>query len=105
MFSIIYNNDFYGVNVGNTSKLNLILILVTILSLGIAVGVLIKDKKSENNTIDKEMTVASEVKDEPVEESKAYDTPMGYAEPIAEYQITAQSNPFNNSLDSPETRE
>ena len=90
---------------GNTSKLNLILILVTILSLGIAVGVLIKDKKSENNTIDKEMTVASEVKDEPVEESKAYDTPMGYAEPIAEYQMTAQSNPFNNSLDSPETGE
>lgn len=94
---------------GNTSKLNLILILVTILSLGVAIGVLIKYKKSENNVVDKEMTVASEVKsevkDEPVEESKAYDTPMGYVEPVAEYQMTAQSNPFNNSLDSPETGE
>lgn len=100
---------FYGVNVGKASKLNLVLILVTIISLGIAVGVLIKDRKSENNAIDKEMTVTSEAKseltNESVGESKAYDTPMSYAEPVTEYQMTAQSNPFNSSLDSPETGE
>lgn len=88
---------------------NLILILVTILSLGIAIGVLIKNRKSENNTIDKEMTVASETKseiiNESIEESTAYDTPIDSVEPIAEYEMTAQSNPFNNSLQSQETGE
>lgn len=92
---------------GKTSKLNLILILITILSLGIALGVLIKYRTSENNDITREMTVASEAEptNEPVDESESYNTTMGEVEPLPESEMASLSNPFENSLDSPETGE
>lgn len=93
---------------GKTSKLNLVLILITILSLGITVGILIKYRTSKNNDITKEMTVASEAEpeltNESVEESESYDTPMAEVEPLPESEMASLSNPFD-SLDSPETGE
>jgi hypothetical protein len=90
--------------VEKTSKLNLILVLITILSIGIALGVLIKYRKSENTDITKEITVTSE--NEPVDESESYDAPpMGEVEPLPESEMASLSNPFDKSLDSPETGE
>ncbi len=86
---------------------NIILIVITVLSLGIALGVLIKYRNVENKDIAKEVTVASEAAPELIDESESYQASMagpGF-ESTDESELTYSNDPFEESLDSVETAE
>lgn len=96
---------------GKLSKINIILIIVTVLSIGITIGILIKynqvqNLKSENEAIEEtdsyENSPMGNV--EPIEESTSYEnTPMGAVEPIKEFDPSI--SPFDESIDLATTGE
>ncbi|MBJ9901175.1 hypothetical protein [Acinetobacter bereziniae] len=87
---------------GKISKLNLILLVISIISIGTTVFVLLQNREPKNENITKEVTVASETESR---DSGITDTPMAMLESINESEIDLSSNPFEQSLDSPETGE